>query len=296
MVTSKSSGARWTAPLLVPLVAVLVAGCGGSGGDSGDTGALPTAPAPAPSAPLQKFTTLADLGAATAAQQKLDKTARITISGGQAGQTGDPQTTINGDGALRYDDAGPVMQLTEQVQSGGGGPLQLGVVLLPDVAFVRPPPNAGVTLPPGKTWVRIAPTSTDPVSKQFGQLVQAIRDNADPTKSFAQFGGAITIVDSAEEQLEGAPAVRYRLKVDMVKAVERQSDPAIKQNLQQSVQSGLTTLDYTLWLDGQNRLVRVLVDQPLPQTQGTFTLDAHYRDWGRPVQIDQPPADQVLVR
>ncbi|HTK60887.1 MAG TPA: hypothetical protein VL595_00875 [Pseudonocardia sp.] len=296
MVTSQSSPARRIAVLLLPVVAVVLAGCGGSDDDSGSTAALPTASSPAPSAPLRTFTSLTELSAATSAQQKIDKTARITISGGQANQTGQPQSTINGDGTLRYDDAGPALQLTEQLSSGGSPPVQLGLVVLPDVAFVRPPPNSGLTLPAGKTWVRIDPASTDPVSKQFGQLIQSIRDNADPTRSFAQFGDAITIVDSAEEQLEGSPAVRYRLRVDMAKAAANQSDAAIKQNLQQSVQSGLTALEYTLWLDGQNRLLRVLVDQPLPQNQGTFTLDAHYRDWGRPMQIDQPPADQVQVR
>lgn len=296
MVTSQSSPARRIAVLLLPVVAVVLAGCGGSDDDSGSTAALPTASSPAPSTPLRTFTSLTELSAATSAQQKIDKTARITISGGQANQTGQPQSTINGDGTLRYDDAGPALQLTEQLSSGGSPPVQLGLVVLPDVAFVRPPPNSGLTLPAGKTWVRIDPASTDPVSKQFGQLIQSIRDNADPTRSFAQFGDAITIVDSAEEQLEGSPAVRYRLRVDMAKAAANQSDVAIKQNLQQSVQSGLTALEYTLWLDGQNRLLRVLVDQPLPQNQGTFTLDAHYRDWGRPMQIDQPPADQVQVR
>src|SRR5439155_10470006 len=141
---------------------------------------------------------------------------------------------MSGGGVCCYDTAGSASRICYQVQSVGVTPVHLGVVVLPDVAFVRPPPNAGVTLPEGKTWVRIAPTSTDPVSKQFGPLVAAIRDNADPTKSFAQFGDAITIVDSAEEQLEGSAAVRYRLKVDMVKAVEHQADPAIKQNLQQT--------------------------------------------------------------
>ena len=294
--TSNRAGSR-LATLMLPLLAVAVTGCGGSGDeDSGNTAAPPTAASPAPSAPLPKFNSPDELGSATAAQQKLDKTARITVTGGQTNQAGQPQSTINGDGSLRYDDAGPTMQLSEKVESGGGTPMQLGLVVLPDVAFVRPPPNAGVTLPAGKTWMRIDPSSSDPVTKQFGQLVAAVRDNADPTKAFAQFGDAVTITESTQEQLEGSPSVRYRLRVDMAKAAENQTDPTLKQNLRQSVQSGLTTLDYTLWVDAQNRLARVLVDQPLPQDQGTFTLDAHYRDWGQPVQIDQPPADQVLVR
>src|SRR5581483_233921 len=228
MVTSSAplrTPASRLAAVCVPLVAVLVAGCGGSGDDdSGAAGALPTAApttaaSPAPGAPLRTFGSLSELAAATAAQQKIDKTARITVGGGQTDQTGQPRSTINGDGTLRFDDAGPPMQLTEQVSSGGEPPVQLGLVVLPDVAFVRPPPASGLTLPPGKTWLRIDPASTDPVSKQFGQLADAVRDNADPTRSFARFGDAITIVDSSPEQLEGAPAVRYRLRLDLPKAL-----------------------------------------------------------------------------
>ncbi|MDQ2707007.1 MAG: hypothetical protein M3Z25_04960 [Actinomycetota bacterium] len=288
---------RRIVPILVLLLAALLTGCGG-GTNAGPTAPSvgPAAPPPAAigvDAPLPRYTSLAELGAATAAAQKVDKTAKITLSGGLSGQA---QSAINGDGALRYDEAGPAMQLTQRIQAGGGAPLEVGLVVLPDSAFLRPPAGAGSALPPGKTWVHIKSDSADPMSLQFNQLIQAIRDNADPTKSFAQFGDAITIVDAAEEQLDGVRTMRYKLRMDLVRAADRQADPTLKQSLQQSVQSGLTTLEYTLWLDSANRLTRVMVDQQLPQNQGTYTLDAHYRDWGQPVQIEPPPPDQVVER
>lgn len=281
---------RRIAPVSVLLLTALLTGCGGATEET----AAPAAPsAPAADAPLPRYATLAELGAATAAQQKIDKTAKIALNGGLSGQT---QSALTGEGALRYDEAGAAMQITQRIQAGGGTPQELELVVLPDTAFIRPPLSSSAGMPPGKTWLRIRPTATDPASVQFNQMIQAIRDNADPTKSFAQFGDAITIVDAAEEQLDGQRTMRYKLRVDLVRAADRQPDPALKQNLQQSVQTGLTTLEYTLWVDAQNRLSRVLVDQPLPQNQGTFTLDARYRDWGQPVQIDPPPADQVLER
>jgi hypothetical protein len=281
------------APVSVLLLAALLTGCGGGDDSPAAPPAAPDAGAPAPDAPLPRYTTLDEIGQATAAQQKIDKTARISLNGGLSGQT---QSGLSGEGTLRYDDAGAAMQITQKIQAAAGAPQELALVVLPDNAYIRPPPGPSSGLPAGKSWVHIKPTATDPVSVQFNQMVQAIRDNADPTKSFAQFGDAITITDAAEEQLDGQRTMRYRLKVDLAKAAERQPDPALKQSLQQSVQSGLGSLEYTLWLDAQNRLSRVLVDQPLPQNQGTFTLDARYRDWGQPVQIDPPPADQVLER
>ncbi len=271
--------------LLIPLLAVTLAGCGGG---AGSNPAAPSAPAALP-----RYATLAELGAATAAQQKIDKTAKLTITGGVKG--GSAQAGLNGEGALRYDEAGPSLQLNQQMQAGAGSPpSELSLVVLPDSAFVKLPASAGLPLPPGKSWLKIQPGATDPVSAQFGQLIQAVRDNADPAKSFAQFGDAVSIVEAVEDPLDGVRAERYKLRVDLARAAAVQTDPAIKQSLEQSTKAGLTTLDYTLWMDALNHTMRVLVDQPLPANQGTFTLDARYKDWGQPVQIAAPPADQVV--
>lgn len=278
-------------PLMLAALLIGTISIGGLAGCSGGDPEPPSAAsAPAPDAPLPKYATVVDLAAASAAQQKIDKTAKITLTGGQGGQG-----ALTGDGSLRYDEAGAAMQIVQRIQAGGGAPQELELVLLPDDAFLRPPPGTS-GLPAGKTWLRFKPNATDAKSVAFNQSIQAIRNNADPTKSFAQFGDAISITDAAEDQLDGLRTMRYKLRVDLAKAAERQPDPALKKSLQDSAQTGLTTLEYTLWVDAQNRLARVLVDQPLPGAQGTFSLDARYRDWGQPVQIDPPPADQVLER
>ncbi|MDT7644784.1 MAG: hypothetical protein QOC75_1784, partial [Pseudonocardiales bacterium] len=186
--------------LAAGLLATLLAGCG-----AGTPAGAPAAP-PAP--PLAKYTTLAQLGTATGTRMKADRTAKLTVTGGSSG--GPTQATTNGDGAISFDPAGSSMRLTEQVQPAGTPtPLELGFIVLPDQAYVKPPPGVGFPIPPGKSWLRIQPNATDPVSQQFGQLVQALRANADPTQSFTQFGDAATIVSSAEDPLDGAPAVRY---------------------------------------------------------------------------------------
>lgn len=273
-------------PVLL-VAAVSVAALAGCSGGSPEAPAPPGAPAA--DAPLPKYATLADLTAATTAQQKIDKTAKITLTGGQSGPT---PGGLTGDGSLRIDETGGSIQITQRIQAGGGTPQELELVVLPDDAYLRPPGG----LPAGKTWLRVKPNATDQVSTELNQMVQAIRDNADPTKSFARFGDAISIVSAVEDQLDGQRTMRYNLRVDLAKAAERQPDPVLKKGYQDSVQSGLTTLDYSLWVDAQNRQLRVLVDQPMPQNQGTYSMDARYRDWGQPVQIDPPPADQVLER
>ena len=276
--------------LALAVLVALLAGCGGR-----PTPAAPAPPAPpvapAPPAPLPRYATLTELGAATGAQMTADRTARITVTGGTSG--GPVQANTTGDGAISFDPVGPSMQITERVQPSGAPAVEeLTLVVLPDQVYVKPPAGAGIPVPPGKSWLRIQPNATDPISQQFGQLAQSVRANADPTRGFTQFGDAATIVSSAEEPLDGVRAVRYQIRVDVAKAAAQETDPALKQQLQQTAQN-MGTVDSALWLDERNRPLRVLLQQPLGAGQGTYTVDARYRDWGQPVQITPPPADQI---
>jgi hypothetical protein len=262
-------------PVLL-LLAALVAGCGGGAG---------TAAHGPPRLP--HYTTLAELGKAMGTAMRLARTAKITISGSTSG--GQVAATTTGSGALRYDQAGPSIALTERAQAANSSqPSTLGLIVLPDQAFVNPPASSGFSLPAGKTWLRIDPNATDPAMRRFAQLVRSVRENADPTQSFAQFGDAAAITAVADDNVDGIPTVRYQIHVDTARAAARATDPAAKQALRQAA-----PVDSTLWLDAANRPVRVLLREPLPGGRGTFTVDARYRDWGRPVDIAPPPAAEV---
>jgi hypothetical protein len=268
----------------VTALATLLASCGG---------AAPAPPAPPPPPPpMPRYTTMAELGGATGGQMKLDKTAKISVTGGAVG--GQVADSTTAEGLIRYDPAGSSMQLTQRVQTASApAPIEMVMIVLPDQAYVKPPPDAG--MPPGKPWLRIQPNSPDPVSQQFAGLVQSVRENADPTQSFVQFGDAATIVESTEEPLDAVRTVRYRVRVDVARAAAREPNPAARMALQETVQAGISTVESTIWLDERNRPLRVLVQQPLPAGQGSYTLDARYRDWGLPVEINPPPADQVAT-
>jgi len=41
-----------------------------------------------------------------------------------------------------------------------------------------------------------------------------------------RYGDAVSIVDSAEEPIDGSPAVRYDLRIDLTKAAADRSNPA----------------------------------------------------------------------
>lgn len=265
----RARSSAWVALLPVLLAAAVGTACGG----------------PPPPPPLPRYASVTDLGRAIGDQLKKDKTAKINLMQSMTG--GDPEPNANVEQVLDYAPAGLSVQLDTRLQPPGApAPLESTTVVLPDQAYVKPPEGFG--LPVGKSWIRIPENSPVPWMQQLVAQVRMVRESADPSQSFSEFGQAAAIAETAEDPVNGARAIRYKVRVDMAKAAQAQPDPAIQQKLRTA-----PSVDTTVWLDAQNRLLRMLVQQP-SEDGGMLSLDAHYRDWGVPVDISPPPPDQVV--
>lgn len=251
--------------------------------------ACSTAPPPPP-APLPHYSELGQLGAAVDNQLKLDRTAKISVAGSITG--GGRQITTTGDQLISYGPTGASIQFTQKVQEQGVPvPSETTMIILPDRAWLKPPAGSG--LPLGKSWLTVPASSDLPEVQQVVSIVEAVRQGAEMARSFTQFGAAAAITESEEDPVAGVRAERYRIRLDLARAAELQPDPTIRQQMQTAA-SGAPSIDATLWLDVDNRLLRQLIQQPLPGGGGIQTTDAHYSAWGQPVQIAPPPADQII--
>ncbi|WP_156994237.1 hypothetical protein [Pseudonocardia acaciae] len=258
------------------LLTALASGCGGP----------PSAPSAPP--PLPRYATVAELGNAVGIQAKQDKTVKLSIVGTVSGGAS-PQPATNEEQQVRYDAGGISVQLSRKLQEPGSPvPMESTILVLPDQAYVKPP--EGIGMPLGKSWIKVPTASEEPWLQQLILQVQALRETADPTKTFTQLGSAAGITESVEEPVNGVRSVRYKIRIDMVKAAEQQTDPAIKAQLQSQPPS----VDATLWLDEHNRMLRQVAQRPGEDATSIVTIDARYRDWGLPVDINPPPPDQVI--
>jgi hypothetical protein len=272
---------------MLVLLATFATGCGG-GARTTNNSTAQSAPSAA-DAPLRHYTSLADLGSAIEAQQRADRTQKISMTGGVG------PLTLTGQGAIRFDDPGPSVQFSQHVEQNGqpGSGQDFAMVVLQNQVYLKPPATL-LVLPPGRPWVQVSPNSTDPTIVQLDQLAQNMRQNIDPALAFKKLGDAASLVEAVDDPLDGTPAVRYRIRMDLAKAAQQQSDPTVREQLTEGLQSGITTVDVLTWVDAQDRTLRALVQQPIPGAQGTFTVDVHYQGWGQPVDISPPPADQVV--
>lgn len=268
------------AALAMALTASVLAGCGH---------AAPTPVAPPPPPPMPKYTSLVELGTASANQMKIDRFVKITMS---VAASGKPLTDL--EGSFLFDPAGLSLQ-TEQRVYNGDTAINMSMIALPDQAYVQAPGE--LQLPPGKSWARLRPDTTNPLLQIMGKAVENARQSLTPTQRLSEMSDAATIVESVEEPLDGVRTMRYRARVDLNQAITRVTDPSLQENFRRLLSlaqaTGGSTLDYVFWLDERSRLLRFLIEQPLPAGQGTVKTEARYRDWGVPFVITAPPPDQV---
>jgi hypothetical protein len=194
--------------------------------------------------------------------------------------------------------AGLSMQVTQHVQQLNTQPgPNTTLVIVPGAAYLKVPDTARSILPPGRSWFHLQDDSASPAMHQFAVAVQNLRENADPTQGFSQLGNAVTIISADQELLDNIWSVRYQISLNLTEAARLSTDPTQQVGLAQLVRSGASTDDTTLWLDGHNRLLRMVLTRGLLDPQGnrtTYTLTLRYHDWGQPVQITAPPPDQIV--
>ena len=167
------------------------------------------------------------------------------------------------------------------------------VLLVDNVFYMQIPGMQDLT---NKPWIKIDPNdSSNPAAQIFSAFVNSIKENADPSQMIKNLeaGGTLTGTDTV--QLNGQSTTHYKITVDIDKMIADQTDPTMKQLLGMAEQQGLKNYPVEVWLDGHGLPVQTTIDMPAlsgaPGSGGVSTVT--YSDWGAPVSISAPPADQV---
>jgi hypothetical protein len=134
---------------------------------------------------------------------------------------------------------------------------------------------------PGQTWVRYAGNRPE-----VSQLAASMVGQTDIGAQIAKLRTAGTVTGTADETIEGRPATRYAIDVDVAKLAAAEPDPVLRAALNSLHDKGTSTLPYILWLDRDNLPVRTSITGPASVT-------ATYTHWGEPLEVNPPPADQI---
>ncbi|MBP2322887.1 hypothetical protein JOF56_003272 [Kibdelosporangium banguiense] len=241
-----------------------VAGDGTGGGTGGDSGQSKT------------FDALG-LAAAINDNSKAKQSAKIAMTMEAAGQS------IKVDGQVKMD-ANPAMQMTMDMST-----MKMEMILIDKVLYMKLPAGMGGGSST-KPWVKISKDGDDPISKQMGTMLDSIDDSFDVGKQMEQLKTAGTITKQEKETLDGEQTTHYWITLDMAKMAQS-SDPNVKKAAEDATKGGLDKMNMELWANSDNLPVQITTK--MAAMGQNVSMKMTYKDWGKPVTITAPPADQV---
>ena len=282
---------------LVGVLALVVSGCGGS------TVAVPE---------LTSFTSAAD-ASSTADSAKFELTFSMTMplsdkplsfgaSGGFDKSADRAQLTF---------DLSSLVELFKSIGQSFGGKVsgddmgspsdwKLDAIKDGDTVYVHFPLLTD-KLPAGKTWVKGDAKDLEGAGagdlSQFGSFA-----GTDPRDVFGMLkavSGSIEAVGT--EEIRGVETSHYKATIDVAKleqlvpADERKSLGGIDQA---AAQAGLTGIPIEIWIDGDHQVRKLTFDVEAKQPGTSQTMKASFDvelyDYGKPLEITLPPADEVV--
>jgi hypothetical protein len=156
-------------------------------------------------------------------------------------------------------------------------------------------------LPAGKSWVKgdasqLSSTSSSRLG-QFGSFA-----GTDPREIFAYLRAISGRIDAVgTEKVRGVETSHYTAAID-VRKLQRLVPPAQRAGLgaidQAVTQTGLTAIPIDVWIDTEGRLRKLVMDVNASASgngsTGSAKLELEVYDYGAPLRLTLPPADQVV--
>lgn len=245
---------HFTSPraLLAAVLLVGLAGCGQAA--STDSAAEPEQA----TEPLTTETFLPALKKAAKAQETVHMT--MDMSGPQ-------EMSIEGDTRLKGRDS--ALRMTMEGSAFGG---KARLVMVDETLYLSIP---GV-VPKGRFVAVDAKDENNPMARAFGEMTKSM----DPKQLFAGFDAGLKDVEFVEEdKVDGEQMEHYEVTLDSRAAAEAMG--------QQIPQAAPKTIDYDIWLDGDDLMRRVSFEIQ------DIAVDMAMSDWGEPVDIKAPPPAKV---
>jgi hypothetical protein len=176
------------------------------------------------------------------------------------------------------------------------GAWQIEVIQDGAVSYVHFPAVSG-ELPEGKTWIRSDGQGLKVGGFEFSQVEElAASDPRDLLGMLEAVGGEIETIGT--EELRSVETTHYRATIDPAEYAKTASpeERAKLAQLADSIQAGVGVVPVDIWLDGDG-LVRKVAVEVSAEDQGqvgSASMSFEVWDYGEDVDIDLPPADEVV--
>jgi len=177
---------------------------------------------------------------------------------------------MSGEGDIDMTDGDLAMAMNMSMPALGDGKVEMRLV--EGFMYMKMPGQSG-----GK-FIKMDLSDPNGPLGDLGGLTGAF----DPSKSLDMFGEGLTkVVDLGEGDLDGEELDHYRLTLDTSKVEAFEGLPGTAEVPK--------TIEYVMWVDDEFRMRGMDMDLPTGKTT------VRYTDLGDPVDIEAPPASQIMT-
>ncbi|GAA0549004.1 DUF1396 domain-containing protein [Actinomadura livida] len=208
--------------------------------------------------------------------------------------SGSPEGDISQNGTMKYQRKPELATslLFEEMSVGGQSMSGGEHRLVGQNIYVKLPVRAdGGGVQTAKPWIKI---SLDEADKKtgvgLGPLLQQTRE-MDPVQNTRLLTASKDVKKVGEETVGGVKTTRYTGTYRMEDALAQVPVNLREAHRKSADEAGLTDMRFDLWVDDE-RLPRKL-ETKADRTTGSMHMTITYRDYGKPVDITEPPADQI---
>jgi hypothetical protein len=113
-----------------------------------------------------------------------------------------------------------------------------------------------------------------------------------PADMLQSLRGAGSVREVGTQDIDGTPTTHYHAEIDLQKAIDK-----VPAQYKDVAEKGMKLLGSSfpvdVWIDHDGLPRRFAIDIEMPGSGGSVTESIDYSDFGAPVNIEAPPADQV---
>ncbi|MFB4305665.1 LppX_LprAFG lipoprotein [Actinomadura sp. GTD37] len=143
-----------------------------------------------------------------------------------------------------------------------------------------------------KPWIKI---SLDELGKKSGMNIEQMLQQSrqlDPVQNTKMLTASKDVREVGKETVNGVETTHYTGTYRMDDAIAKLSPEMQEAYRKNATSSGMENMNFDLWVDGQ-QLPQQLKMKSNQTSEGTLSMTMNYRDYGKPVDITEPPASEV---
>lgn len=235
------------------------------------------------------------LAALTRESTKKAKSSKVTMESVAGGQT----STASGQGL--YD--GENSKFSMVMDSDGK---KMEILFVDNALFFKLDEADKAEMKTDKAYLKVSADGQDPFSQLLGKMMSKAVKDSDPSRTIEQVSKAGKITKSDQVELNGELTNHYVVEIEVEKAIALVVGdlgvplPAeVLKQLDAKLKGKNVTIPTELWLNADQLPLQVTMDQTAflkamgAPGAGEAKTTVKYSDWGVPVNVTAPPADQV---